>query len=64
MRIYSPNPLRKLFLRRIIQTRVFCATIYQLATPRLAALAQHTSIYKLERFSDHAPLTVDYEIEL
>ncbi len=37
---------------------------YQLATPRLAALAQHTSIYKLERFSDHAPLTVDYEIEL
>lgn len=43
---------------------VFCVSDYQLATPRLAALAQHTSIYKLERFSDHAPLTVDYEIEL
>ena len=34
---------------------------YQLATPALAALARKEEIYKLERFSDHAPLTIHYE---
>lgn len=34
---------------------------YQLATPALAAYARSVSIYKGEKFSDHAPLTVDYE---
>lgn len=34
---------------------------YHLATPTLAATAQHTGVYKTERFSDHAPLTVDYD---
>ena len=33
---------------------------YQIATPGLAQKAVATSIYKAERFSDHAPLTVDY----
>jgi exodeoxyribonuclease-3 len=33
---------------------------YQLATPSLAALAEEASIYKGEKFSDHAPLTVSY----
>ena len=33
---------------------------YQLATPALAATAKAASVYKSERFSDHAPLTVDY----
>lgn len=33
---------------------------YQIATPSVAATAQKTSIYKAERFSDHAPLIVDY----
>jgi len=33
---------------------------YQIATPALAATATAASIYKEERFSDHAPLTVDY----
>lgn len=33
---------------------------YQLATPGIAATAQSAAIYKAERFSDHAPLTVDY----
>lgn len=36
---------------------------YQLVTPGLAARAQHASIYKAERFSDHAPLTIDYATE-
>jgi len=35
---------------------------YQIATPGLAALAQRAEIYKAERFSDHAPLIIDYEI--
>jgi len=33
---------------------------YQIATPAIAQTAQSTSIYKEQRFSDHAPLTVDY----
>jgi exodeoxyribonuclease-3 len=33
---------------------------YHVATPGLAALAQRSTIYKEERFSDHAPLTIDY----
>lgn len=33
---------------------------YHVATPELAALAQEAAVYKDERFSDHAPLTVDY----
>lgn len=34
---------------------------YQIATRALAKTAKTTSVYKNERFSDHAPLTVDYE---
>jgi len=36
---------------------------YHLATPALAAFARRESIYKGEKFSDHAPLTVDYDLE-
>lgn len=34
---------------------------YQLATPDLQARIKAASVYKDSRFSDHAPLTVDYE---
>lgn len=33
---------------------------YQIATPALAAKATEASIYKDEKFSDHAPLIIDY----
>jgi exodeoxyribonuclease-3 len=33
---------------------------YQIATPDFAQMAVAATIYKAERFSDHAPLTVDY----
>ncbi|HNX72407.1 endonuclease/exonuclease/phosphatase family protein, partial [Rivihabitans pingtungensis] len=33
---------------------------YQIATPALAARAHSASVYKGEKFSDHAPLIVDY----
>lgn len=33
---------------------------YQIATPAFAATSTEATIYKSERFSDHAPLTVDY----
>jgi exodeoxyribonuclease-3 len=37
---------------------------YQLATPGVAALAADVWVYKAQRFSDHAPLTVDYRLTL
>ncbi len=37
---------------------------YQLATPGVAATAAAAAVYKDQRFSDHAPLTVDYAFEL
>jgi exodeoxyribonuclease-3 len=37
---------------------------YHLATPGLAALARRESIYLDQRFSDHAPLTIDYDFRL
>jgi exodeoxyribonuclease-3 len=37
---------------------------YQLATPGIAATARRESIYLDKRFSDHAPLTIDYDFEL
>jgi len=35
---------------------------YQIVTPRIAELALSCSVYKGQRFSDHAPLIVDYEL--
>ena len=34
---------------------------YQIATPDMAARAKQASIYKAQRFSDHAPLIIDYD---
>lgn len=34
---------------------------YQIATPGMAAKIKTASVYKEERFSDHAPLVMDYE---
>lgn len=33
---------------------------YQIATPGVAATAQNAAVYKAQRFSDHAPLCIDY----
>jgi exodeoxyribonuclease-3 len=37
---------------------------YHLATPALAAKAKAVSIYTAQKFSDHAPLVVDYGFTL
>ncbi len=37
---------------------------YHIATPGIAPTARAESIYKRKRFSDHAPLTIDYEYSL
>jgi exodeoxyribonuclease III len=37
---------------------------YHFATPALAATAQRESIYLAQRFSDHAPLVIDYGFKL
>jgi exodeoxyribonuclease-3 len=37
---------------------------YHLATPALAATAKAETIYLAQRFSDHAPLIIDYDFQL
>jgi len=37
---------------------------YHLATPAIAQLARRESIYKQQKFSDHAPISVDYDLTL
>ena len=37
---------------------------YQIATRGIAELAKSASIHKATRFSDHAPLTIDYDFKL
>lgn len=37
---------------------------YHVATPAIAARARQAGIYKDERFSDHAPLSIDYDYPL
>jgi exodeoxyribonuclease-3 len=37
---------------------------YQVITPGMAERVQRARIYKVKRFSDHCPLTIDYEYEL
>ncbi len=37
---------------------------YQIATPGLAAAALKADVFKAERFSDHAPLIIDYDFAL
>lgn len=36
---------------------------YQLVSPQIAGTIRGASIYKRRRFSDHAPLTIDYELD-
>lgn len=35
---------------------------YQIATPGIAASAKRAEIFTAQRFSDHAPLTIDYAL--
>jgi exodeoxyribonuclease-3 len=44
--------------------QVFCRIDYHLATPALADKARTVGIHKAERFSDHAPITVEYDLAL
>lgn len=37
---------------------------YHIATPDIARMARRAQIYKAQRFSDHAPLTIDYDYRL
>ena len=37
---------------------------YQIATPGIADLARSATVYKAQKFSDHAPLLIDYEMSL
>jgi exodeoxyribonuclease-3 len=37
---------------------------YHIATPKIAACARRAAIFKKKRFSDHAPLTIEYDYNL
>jgi len=41
-----------------------CRIDYHLATPGIAAKARPEHIYLAQRFSDHAPLIIDYDFRL
>lgn len=43
---------------------VYCRMNYQIATPNVAKTAKAASIFKNIRFSDHAPLTIDYDFQI
>ena len=43
--------------------QVFCRTGYHLATAGLAWGAESCAIYKDQKFSDHAPLTIEYDMK-
>ncbi len=47
--------------RQLMRMLVLCRSVYQFATPGVAALARSAAIYWGQKFSDHAPLTIDYE---
>jgi len=44
----------------LVRMRVFLRIDYQIATPGLAAKAPRCEVYKPRRFSEHAPLVIDY----
>lgn len=37
---------------------------YHLAAPAIASTAREVAIYKTEKFSDHAPITVGYDLAI
>jgi exodeoxyribonuclease-3 len=37
---------------------------YQIITPGLQGTVEKSSVYKNKWFSDHAPLTIDYAIDI
>jgi len=64
---FSCKNLRVTWFKTRLQSnelQVFCRTDYHLATPGLAALARQAHIYREQKFSDHAPLMIDYDFQL
>ena len=49
---------------RLRKMSVFRRIDHHLATPAMAETARRAQVYKDQRFSDHAPLTVDYDFAL
>ena len=43
---------------------VLCVSDYHLASPALAEAARSATIFKDIKFSDHAPLTIDYDFQI
>ena len=62
---YAPDTLADMHVNK---HRCHIARLYSglepSCAPRLLPTLQHTSIYKAQRFSDHAPLIMDYAFSL
>jgi exodeoxyribonuclease-3 len=64
-RVVNPDPDQYTFWSnrgRAYEKNVGWRIDYEAVTPDLARTVQSASIYKTQRFSDHAPLMLDYEI--
>ena len=64
-RLLNPNPREYTWWSNRGQAReknVGWRIDYHVATPGLGALAHSCSVFRAKRFSDHAPVTIDYEL--
>jgi exodeoxyribonuclease-3 len=65
-RVVDPHPERYTWWSnrgRAWEKNVGWRIDYQVVTPRLRAAVRAARIYKAQRFSDHAPLIIDYDLE-
>lgn len=65
-RIFNPEPEQYTWWSnrgRAWEKNVGWRIDYQIITPGLAAKIKNASIYKKERFSDHAPLSIEYDFD-
>jgi exodeoxyribonuclease-3 len=66
-RVLDPRPERYTWWSNLGQAwakNVGWRIVFQVATPGVAATARACDIYTRRRFSDHAPLTIDYDYPL
>lgn len=63
-RFVANAPIGSMRGQELENSRVICRIGYHLATPGLAALAKREATYTETKFSDHAPLTIDYDFKL
>ena len=66
MQVSTPNPHLRPYTWWSNRGQVYAKNVgwrldYHLATPGFGVTTRAAAIYKAQRFSDHAPLTIDYD---